>query len=50
MAILDENGEMVSAVADMKSIGEMNSEFIDSKADIIKRQSIQFWIQIILKY
>ncbi|APH20720.1 kinase [Clostridium botulinum] len=37
MAILDENGEMVSAVADMKSIGEMNSEFIDSKADIIKK-------------
>ncbi|SHH02480.1 carbohydrate kinase family protein [Tepidibacter thalassicus] len=36
MAILDENGEMVSAIADMKSIDEMNFEFIDSKADIIE--------------
>ncbi|SHJ68906.1 carbohydrate kinase family protein [Tepidibacter formicigenes] len=35
MAILNENGEMVSAIADMKSIDEMNFEFINSKSDII---------------
>lgn len=42
MAILDENGEMVSAIADMKSIDEMNFEFIDSKADIIKNSQFTF--------
>lgn len=36
MAILNECGEMVSAVADMESISEMNSEFIDRKSEIIK--------------
>ncbi|WP_251859575.1 carbohydrate kinase family protein [Clostridium sp. Marseille-Q2269] len=37
MAILDQNGEMVSAVADMKSIDKMNCEFIDSKEHIIEK-------------
>lgn len=36
MAILDEKGEMVSAIADMKSIDDMSEEFIDSKADIFR--------------
>lgn len=36
LAILDENGEMVSAIADMKSIGAMNTGFIDSKKDIFE--------------
>ncbi|MGL4772150.1 MAG: carbohydrate kinase family protein [Clostridium sp.] len=35
MAILDESGEMVSAVVDMESLDEMDSEFVDSKKDII---------------
>lgn len=42
MAILDENGEMVSAIVDMKSIDEMNFEFIDSKAEIIKNSEYIF--------
>ncbi len=37
MAILDEKGEMVSGVADMKSIDKMDSKFIDSKATIIEK-------------
>jgi len=36
MAILDEQGEMVSAVVDMKIIDAFTTDFIDSKADIIK--------------
>lgn len=36
MAILNENGEMVSAIADMKSIHKMDCNFIKSKASIIK--------------
>ncbi|MEG2789743.1 MAG: carbohydrate kinase family protein [Romboutsia sp.] len=36
MAILDEQGEMVSAVVDMKIIDMFTTEFIDSKAEIIK--------------
>jgi len=36
MAILDEQGEMVSAVVDMKIIDMFTTEFIDSKADTIK--------------
>ncbi|MPQ43218.1 carbohydrate kinase family protein [Clostridium tarantellae] len=36
LAILDENGEMVSAIADMKSIDALNTDFIDSKSEIIK--------------
>lgn len=36
LAILDENGEMVSAVVDVKSIDRMSPEFIESKRDIIE--------------
>ena len=36
MAILDEHGEMRSAIVDMKIADQMTTEFIDSKADIIK--------------
>lgn len=36
MAILNECGEMVSAVADMESINLMNSDFIDKKSSIIE--------------
>ncbi len=36
MAILNESGEMVSAVVDMKSINELSYEFIDEKAEIIE--------------
>lgn len=36
MAILDDKGEMVSAVVDMKIIDKFTAEFIDSKSDIIK--------------
>lgn len=42
MAILDEKGEMVSAIADMDSISEMNNEFIDSKSDIIRNSAYTF--------
>jgi pseudouridine kinase len=36
LAILNEKGEMVSAIADMSAIHELNTTFIDSKAAIIK--------------
>lgn len=36
MAILDEQGEMVSAVVDMKIIDMFTTEFIDEKSEIIK--------------
>lgn len=36
MAILNECGEMVSAVVDMKSISELSYDFIDEKAEIIE--------------
>ena len=36
MAVLDEHGEMVSAVVDMKIIDKFTTEFIDSKANIIR--------------
>ena len=36
LAILDENGEMVSAISDMKSLNAMTEEFIDSKKELIK--------------
>lgn len=36
LAILDEKGEMVSAIADLDSISEMDTEFIDSKSEIFK--------------
>ncbi|MCY6353766.1 carbohydrate kinase family protein [Clostridium sp. ZS2-4] len=42
MAILDECGEMVSAIVDMKSIDEIDYEFIDLKADIIKNSEFTF--------
>lgn len=42
MAILDECGEMVSAVADMDSIKEMSPEFIDSKGETIRRSQFTF--------
>ena len=35
MAILDETGEMVSAIVDMQTIGEMDEDFIDSKKEVI---------------
>ena len=36
MAILNENGEMESAIVDMESLNKMEFSFIDSKADVIK--------------
>lgn len=42
MAILDEKGEMVSAVADMESISEMNPSFIDSKSSLIEGAKYTF--------
>ena len=36
LAILDENGEMVSAISDMKRLNAMTEEFIDSKKELIK--------------
>lgn len=42
MAILDENGEMVSAVADMKTISSLTTEFIDSKKEIIENALYTF--------
>lgn len=42
MAILNENGEMMSAIVDMKSIDLLNTDFIDSKADIIKNSEYTF--------
>lgn len=36
MAILNENGEMESAIVDMNITDKITEEFIDSKADIIK--------------
>ncbi|MBN2796548.1 MAG: carbohydrate kinase family protein [Clostridia bacterium] len=42
LAILNEMGEMVSAIADMKALNEMTTDFIDSKADIIKQAEYLF--------
>ncbi|MGL5414615.1 MAG: carbohydrate kinase family protein [Clostridium sp.] len=36
MAILDETGDMISAVVDMDSLGAMDTDFVDSKAEKIK--------------
>lgn len=36
MAILDDCGELRSAIVDMKIADQMSTEFIDSKADVIK--------------
>ncbi|SHE73163.1 carbohydrate kinase family protein [Clostridium fallax] len=35
LAILDENGEMVSAIADLKIINALDQEFLSTKAEII---------------
>ncbi|MBC2853600.1 carbohydrate kinase family protein [Cetobacterium sp. 2G large] len=42
MAILDESGEMVSAVADLDSISAMTTDFIDSKAPMIENAAFTF--------
>lgn len=42
MAILDEKGDMVSAVADLESIKSMSKEFIDSKSEIIENSMYTF--------
>lgn len=42
MAILDENGEMVSAIVDMSSLDEMDEDFIDAKAKIIENAEYTF--------
>jgi len=42
LAILDEKGEMVSAIADMKSINEMTPEFINTKKEIISNSEYTF--------
>ncbi len=42
MAILNENGEMVSGIADMKSIGEMDRKFILSKSELIENAEYTF--------
>jgi pseudouridine kinase len=42
LAILDQFGEMVSAVVDMESISAMNTEFIDSKAHLIEGAEFTF--------
>lgn len=36
MAILDDSGEMVSAIVDMKSLDMIDTGFIDSKAEVIE--------------
>jgi pseudouridine kinase len=42
LAILNEYGEMVSAVADLETISAMNTEFIDSKAELISGAEYTF--------
>lgn len=42
MAVLDEKGEMVSAVADLDSISAMTTDFIDSKAPMIENAKYTF--------
>ena len=42
LAILDQTGEMVSAVADMESISAMNTDFIDSKSSLIEGAEYTF--------
>lgn len=43
LAILDETGEMVSAVVDLKIADYFTKEFIDSKAEIIKNSEYMFF-------
>jgi pseudouridine kinase len=42
LAILDQFGEMVSAVADMETISAMNTDFIDSKSHLIEGAEYTF--------
>lgn len=42
LAILNDEGEMVSAIADMKSIDKLNTDFIDSKDEVIKNAEYVF--------
>ena len=42
MAILDEKGEMVSAIVDMWSANQMNEHFIDSKKELIENAEYTF--------
>lgn len=42
LAVLNECGEMVSGIVDMESIGHINPEFIDSKAEIIENAEYTF--------
>ncbi|MGL4737382.1 MAG: carbohydrate kinase family protein [Cellulosilyticaceae bacterium] len=42
IAILDEHGEMVSAVVDINITGHLTREFVDSKAEIIKNAEYVF--------
>lgn len=42
MAILNDAGEMVSAVADMQLMSAMNKDYIDSKADLFKGAEYTF--------
>ncbi|SHI65367.1 pseudouridine kinase [Clostridium cavendishii DSM 21758] len=42
LAILDERGEMVSAIADMSSIDAMTTEFVDSKKELIENAEYTF--------
>lgn len=43
LAILDETGEMVSAIVDLKIADHFTEEFIDSKAEIIKNSEYMFF-------
>lgn len=42
LAILNEDGEMVSAIADMKALDQMSTDFIDAKAEIIEASEFLF--------
>lgn len=42
LAILDENGEMVSAIADMETANKIDREFVDSKAVAIENAQFTF--------
>lgn len=42
LAILNHEGEMVSAIADMKSIDKLDTDFIDSKDEVIKNAEYVF--------
>lgn len=42
MAILDEEGEMVSAIVDMSSLDEMDEDFIDAKRKVIEDAEYTF--------